>query len=242
VVDRAWSCGSSCLASCGPDAWGRQRPPLVTTLQECNAARGRLQNHQSTTSTAKSQGFGGEGPGWGRSVLGTLGELVCSVQPTRAEFRHAANNTPTRPRDESPRVPSPQSTTCTTDTVRSAQLAEEIHMTHVTSSTSLHTVHHDAEAPATQAQHTYHITDGAPHRVCTCCAEAAQRLNTDVAADEQVAGWELQRSVQMAPGWGHGAGHARCMMHSTQHMQGRAPGLHGWWRSQCLDFFWGMCL
>ena len=133
--------------------------------------------------------------------------------------------------------PPPQSTTCTTDTVRSAQLAEEIHMTHVTSSTSLHTVHHDAEAPATQTQHTYHITDGDPHRVCTCCAAAAQRLNTDVAADEQVAGWELQRSVQMAPGWGHGAGHSRSMMHSTQHVQGRAAGHHGWWRSQCFEFF-----
>ena len=162
--------------------------------------------------------------------------FVQSNPPGQSVDMHA-NNTPTRPRDEPPRVPSLQSTTCTTNTVRSAQLGEEIHMTHGTSSTTLHTVHHAAEAPETQAQHTYHITDGAPHRICTFCAAAAQRLNTDVAADEQVAGWELQRSVQMAPGWGHGAGHARSMMHSTQHVQGRAAGHHGWWRSQCFEFF-----
>ena len=211
----------------------RWSPHCKHTAQHVHAYRSTKVQHQVHNPRASGEkGQARAEVSWEHS-----GSWFVLSNPSGQSFDMHANNAPTRPRDEPPRGPSVQSTTCTTNTARSAQHGEVIGMTHGTSSITLHTVHHAAEAQATQAQHTYHITDGAPHRIGTYCAAAAQHLHTDVAADEQVAGWELQRSVQVAPGWGHGAGHARSMMHSTQHVQGRAAGHHGCWRWQCFVCF-----
>ena len=237
MVDRAWSCGSACLCTCCPGAWGRKRPQLVTTHHAYNAARARLQNHQSTASSAKPQGLGAAGPCSGRSSVGSTLGVCCSDAHTRVESRHACAQCHHKATRRAPTSSLLKSTTCTTNSSRCARYGDVITMTHSTSSIPLHRVPHAAQAQANQAQHTHHMTDGAQYRNCAFCAPAAKHLNTDVAADGQVAVWALQRSVQMAPGWGHVAGDARSMVHSNQHVQSHTAGHDGCCKSHCFVCF-----